>query len=263
MKKLSKIVIYFDYELQQGADMCSTKQNWGLDDYNQTEVLLDLFEKYNFRVCFATVGEITKSNDLPYGAKDQILKIYNLGHEIASHSNFHFANTDLNQEDLKKDLIESKTLLESLIRDKVVTYVPPRNLPFNFFGFSIKILRIFNFNFLFPSFNYRLNKLYSLLQECGYRVYREYDLVFKMESKIKSNLVINKLNLTGFDEYVIDYIEKNKFKKEIITVYGHPHTLISNSNQSLKNLTNFCDYLKEKEFNVILPRNIEKCLEKN
>lgn len=263
MKKLAKIVIYFDYELQQGADMCSIKQNWGLDDYNQTEVLLKLFEKYNFKVCFATVGEIAKSNNLPYGAKNQILKIYNLGHEIASHSSLHFANTDLNMEDFKKDLIESKKLLESVIKNKVVTYVPPRNLPFNFLGFSIKILRKFNFNFLLPSFNYRLNKLYSLLNKSGYQVYREYDLLFNMKSKIKKNLVINKLDLTGFDQNTINYIDKNKFKKNIITIYGHPHSLISNSNQSLKNLINFCNYLKDNEFKVILPREIKKCLEKN
>ncbi len=255
----SKIIIYFDYELQQGADMCSNKEKWGLDDFNYTNILLEFLKKENTKVCFATVGRIGLDNNLPYGSKSQIIKIHKLGHEIASHSMKHKQYSDMSLIEFKNDLIQSKKILEETIKTPVITYVPPRNLPFNLLGIGINLkkIKIFNKYYNVPILSKtKLNTIYSIIASSGYKIYRERDIIIKQNNIKNKKLIINKLDCSGFNKNTIDYIKKNKFKQEIITIYGHPHSLKKKGKQSLNEFKKLIKFLKDEDFKIILPRDL-------
>ncbi|MCF7798451.1 polysaccharide deacetylase family protein [Candidatus Woesearchaeota archaeon] len=254
MSKL-KVVIYFDYELQQGADMCTNPQKWGLDDYTNTEKLLELLNKYDVKVCFATLGTIAEGNKLPYSSKKQIKKIHSKGHEIASHSYKHNALDSLTNKEIISDLKKSKRLLESVIKEKIMTFVPPHNLPFNLLGIAIGLKKIEKEGKPTkrrPYISKRpISKYRQIINKIGFKVIREYDLI------------INKLDFTGFDSKVRNKILKNKNKNKIITCYGHPHALLVKGKQSLEELEKTIKLIKKEKIEVILPREIKRCLEKN
>lgn len=64
-----------------------------------------------------------------------VKEISNRGHEVASHGQMHHLNTELSANDLEKDLIRSRDLLEEITGEKVYGYRAPS------FAISDKILK--------------------------------------------------------------------------------------------------------------------------
>jgi hypothetical protein len=90
MKHPGRLLIYWDYELQRGADVSpSGRHDWGIEDFRQTEKLLELLDQYQVKTTFAVVGFAALDGELPYHAPAQIREIARRGHEVASHTWMH------------------------------------------------------------------------------------------------------------------------------------------------------------------------------
>lgn len=84
-----------------------------------TYYLLDFFDKYKIKATFFILGWIAKR--IP----GLVNEIHLRGHEVASHGYNHLLCTELSNKDLKKDLIDSKELLEDIIGLPVNGYRAP------------------------------------------------------------------------------------------------------------------------------------------
>lgn len=224
-----EVIIYWDYELQKGADL--VKGNWGEDDYLQTEWLLDQLKKYNFPCCFAVLGYAAEKGTLPYHAPEQVKRMVKEGHEVASHSYTHRELTKLKEKDIIWELKKSKEVLEKLIKKPVITFVPPRNKPFNFFGFSVNGEKK-PFPWILPS-QLKIKRLCQLLKKTNYqncRIYNVHNKLLKkdMASKVKKikGIKCYSSNIgNGFGnkakKCVLDALKNNK----TAVIYSHPWEL--------------------------------------
>ena len=84
-----------------------------------TQVLLDLFEKYDVTATFFTVGYIAEK------FPELIKKIVNKGHEIGSHSYLHLDIRKVNSNEFESDLVKSINILESTSGKKILGFRAP------------------------------------------------------------------------------------------------------------------------------------------
>jgi len=95
---------------------------WGMYDsrvLTTTKVILDLFDKYNVKATFFTVGYIAEK--YPW----LIEKIKAKGHEIASHGYSHKHVSDLDQDSFEIELIRSRDIIEKVTGEKVLGFRSP------------------------------------------------------------------------------------------------------------------------------------------
>jgi polysaccharide deacetylase family protein (PEP-CTERM system associated) len=93
------------------------EQNLRIDE--GTNKILDLLRKYNIKATFFILAWIAKKNPR------LVKKIYKEGHEISSHGYSHKLNYNMSKKELYNDLKNSKEILESIIKDKVIGYRAP------------------------------------------------------------------------------------------------------------------------------------------
>lgn len=84
-----------------------------------TYIILDLFEKYNVKATFFTLGYIGEK------FPELIKEIKNKGHEIGSHSYSHIDLRKHTKENIEKDLIKSKNILEEIIGEEIQSFRAP------------------------------------------------------------------------------------------------------------------------------------------
>ena len=84
-----------------------------------TEMILDLFEKYEVKATFFVLGYIAEQ------FPELIKKISELGHEIASHSYAHIDLRRVSKEKFEDDFIKSKNILEKITGKKVQGFRAP------------------------------------------------------------------------------------------------------------------------------------------
>ena len=84
-----------------------------------TNKILDLFEKYQIKATFFTLGYIAEK------FPDLIKKIDDKGHEIASHSYAHLDIRKTTEKDFENDIIKSIEILEKIIGKRVLGFRAP------------------------------------------------------------------------------------------------------------------------------------------
>ena len=84
-----------------------------------TNKILDLFEKYQIKATFFTLGYIAEK------FPDLIKKIDVRGHEIASHSYSHLDIRKTTEKDFENDIVKSIKILEEIIGKKVLGFRAP------------------------------------------------------------------------------------------------------------------------------------------
>ena len=84
-----------------------------------TNKILDLFEKYQIKATFFTLGYIAEK------FPDLIKKIDDKGHEIASHSYSHLDIRKTTEKDFENDIVKSIKILEEIIGKKVLGFRAP------------------------------------------------------------------------------------------------------------------------------------------
>lgn len=86
---------------------------------SSTEVILELFEKYNVKATFFTLGYIAERHP------ELIEEIKSKGHEIASHGYSHTDIRKMNKEGFEADLLKSLKVLETLYGEKILGFRAP------------------------------------------------------------------------------------------------------------------------------------------
>lgn len=81
--------------------------------------LLELLDKYNVRATFFVVGEVAEKH------LELIEKIYDEGHEIASHGYSHKRLHELGKEKFEDDIRKSMNILEPIIKEKIIGFRAP------------------------------------------------------------------------------------------------------------------------------------------
>ena len=81
--------------------------------------LLELLDKHKVRATFFVLGQVAERHP------ELIEKIYEEGHEIASHGYLHKRLHELSKEKFEDDLRKSTNLLESLIKEKIIGFRAP------------------------------------------------------------------------------------------------------------------------------------------
>lgn len=84
-----------------------------------TKIILQLFEKYNTKATFFTLGYIAERHP------DLIEEIKSKGHEIASHSFSHMDIRKMNKQSFEDDLLKSIKILETLCGEKILGFRAP------------------------------------------------------------------------------------------------------------------------------------------
>ena len=260
---MTKLIIYFDYELQQGADMMEPPGDWGMREYENTKELLSLLDQYDAKACFATLGKVAEGNDLPYSSVSQIQNIEENGHEIGCHSYYHHLTADIPLDQLQENLCDARTILNSVTEQEVVTFVPPGNIPFNFVGVPITkkkhalrevpILKHLRLRPKHPSFR---KKVHDVVRKAGFKVYREYDWLINRKSYTDRGLRIQKLDFSGFGDTVQDYIATHSEEDNIISCYGHPKSLSERGDESFQALENLLKTADQNDVKIMLPRDL-------
>lgn len=102
---------------------CDLKfEEWGKYESrieSTTQILLDLFEKYNVTATFFTVGYIAEK------FPELIEKIVKKGHEIGSHSYSHIDIRKSTKEEFENDLVKSINILEKVSGGKILGFRAP------------------------------------------------------------------------------------------------------------------------------------------
>jgi len=263
MKK-GKLIIYWDYELQKGADTSTLNYNDGLEDYKQTEFILKYLKKHDIKTCFAVLGYAAEKGKLPYHAPEQIRQIVEEGHEVGSHTYDHKRISTLNYKELFAELERSKEIIEKASRTKCISFVAPWDKPQYF------LRKTFDFspNSLIPkksSLNF--NQICSALKRTGYKTYRICPLTSRF-NKFKLAKSFKKRNVTcipcrlsnGFSSDAKKLVKKAIQKKGLAVVYAHPRGLAHMGAQNKNCFEDFIPFIKkqinQRKLKVLTPQEL-------
>lgn len=232
-----KFLLYWDYELQRGAESSRTGPNaWGIEDYRQSERLLDLLDTYQIKATFAVIGYAALGGELPYHAPAQIREIAERGHEVASHSWEHEWIPDLTYESLTRVLRQSKEQLEKTIGSPVISFAPPWNVP-------DKYLR----KTALGSYQWRRSEhnrmdiptLCRALREVGYKTSRiAYEPIHYYLSRHVLRRIVRRptraqwiedilcfqVNGSGFAQNSVEIVRRAAYQGDFAVIYAHPHS---------------------------------------
>lgn len=271
--ELGKLILYWDYDTQWAADRTRQRKSaasWGQLDFENTDRLLEIHERYQVPACFAVVGAAALDGSRPYHDPGQIRRIHAMGHEIASHSMRHEWLPGLRYSELLQTVRESKDALEQCVGGRVLSFVPPFNQPFDYpskLSFSLSERR------MAPSHRIDVPRLINALAEAGYlscrvsyssvfeRLYRR---VLKRRWRLASEVLtiagvacIRLKARAGFRGAALAALDHCVESNELAVVYGHPHSLGSGNAQDEKFLTFFLGRVRElvrsDRLKVILP----------
>lgn len=273
-----KIIIFWDYDTQWGADRSRSPGGpkvWGELEFENTEKLLEIHAEHDILACFAVVGAAAVPGERPYNDPDQIRHIHAMGHEVASHSMHHEWLPGLGYPKLLRTLRESKDALEQCIGNPIVSFVPPYNQPFDYLSkWSISLSERREVK----NDRIDLRRLCEALEKTGYlfsRVsystllehfleklfHKQYDHPSKLENI--NNVTCLRLNtLGGFRGEVLKTVERCAHAGGFVVVYGHPHSLHSGNSQDEKYLIPFLQrvngLIQSEYLEVVLPRQLVK-----
>jgi peptidoglycan/xylan/chitin deacetylase (PgdA/CDA1 family) len=249
------LLCFYDYDTQWGADRSRSAggpKRYGQRDFENTERLLEMHEKYAVPACFAVVGAAALPGERPYHDQRQILAIHKAGHEVGSHSFRHEWLPALDRAGLRETVTSSKAALESCTGAPVTTFVPPFNQPFDYvrkLSFSLSERRDCR------PHRTDLRTLCEALRETGYRFCRVayQSLYSRMAERVTgrpihrpvrleniAGLVCGRLNTpVGFADASLRVVDRAVEHGGIVIVYAHPHSLSSDGPQGASALERF------------------------
>lgn len=270
------LLLFWDYDTQWGADRSRSgggPKDWGPLEFTNTERLLELHAAYGIPACFAVVGAAALPGERPYHDPEQIRSICVAGHEVGSHALRHEWLPALGPAALRETLASSRDALEQCVGDRVVSFVPPFNQPFDYpGGASISLAERREV----PRGRTDLARLCLALRETGYRfarvAYRP--IAQRLAERLCGRrldrparlvsirgLSCARLNTPGgFDAPAVSMIERVAREGGIAVVYGHPHSLRGGGPQDERHLVPFLDraraLVREGRLRLCLPRDL-------
>jgi len=268
------VVLFWDYDTQWGADASrSGAKAWGMAEFEHTERLLELYHERNMHACFACVGAAALEGNRPYHDPKQIRRLYDAGHEIASHSHKHEWLPGLSPADLRESLVRSKEALENCTGGAVETFVPPWNQPYDYL--RVGSLSLSERRETRGRSRTDVPRLCAMLHETGYRFVR---LAFRtllrrladaaglpdtLTTKVSRLGDVRYVRLTtpaGFAEAARLSVSAAAADGHVAVIWGHPHSLSADNAQHERHLVPFLDWLVEMRsrrlIDVVLPRTL-------
>ena len=122
MKNESINFLTFDIEEWFRANYNYVKIPNKIEDINlesNVDRLIEICDKYNVKSTCYVLGDVAKRN------LRIVKKLFDNGHEIASHGNAHKQVCSMSQKEFKEDLHSSTCILEQIIGEKVVGFRAP------------------------------------------------------------------------------------------------------------------------------------------
>jgi peptidoglycan/xylan/chitin deacetylase (PgdA/CDA1 family) len=253
-------MLFWDYDAQWGADRSRTgPKPWGLAEFLNTERLLGVLADRMVPSVFACVGAVAQAGERPYHDPDQIRRIHDAGHEVASHSYKHEWLPGLSPSALRETLLSSRLALEDCIGAEVVTFVPPWNQPYDFL--RVGSLSLSERREVSGRPRTDVPRLCSMLRETGYRFTR---LAFRggyrriaewlARREYPRPAAVRELNdikyvllntAAGFDGAAHTIVDRVVNEGGIAVLWGHPHSLTAENSQNMRHLTVMLDRLIE------------------
>jgi hypothetical protein len=270
------LLAFWDYDTQWGGDrsrLPGGPKPWGPLDFEYTEQLLELHDRYAIPACFAAVGAAALPGARPYHDPAQIRRIHEAGHEIASHAFKHEWIPGLGLHAVRTVLRDSKDALEQCIGAAVVSFVPPYNQPFDYAragSISLTERREAGRD------RVDLRTLCELLAETGYlfcRVayrpihLRAAELLFRRRfdrprrAITIAGVMCVRLNAPcGFGAQSTAMLRRCAAKGGIVALYGHPHSLHAGNDQDERALVPLLERAwqlrREGKLRITLPRRL-------
>ena len=201
-----------------------------------TDLLLNLFKKYNVTATFFVVGFIAEK------FPQLIKKIFEQGHEIASHSYSHIDLRKVTDEKFESDLIKSRDILQKITGERILGFRAP------FFSIdknSWHLLRIIQKYFLYDSSIFPVKTPLYGIYNAPRRIYRpsiENPLKVDKEGKLievplATHRILGMLNIPvagGFYlrffpyQYIKYALHRLNNSNQPIVMYIHPKDLDPN-----------------------------------
>lgn len=259
----AKLIIYWDYELQKGAD-ASGKYQDGIEDYRQTEFILSLLKENHIKTCFAVLGFAAEEGKLPYHAPEQIRQMTEEKHEVGSHTYSHKRISTLTFQELVYELAKSKQAIEKVSKTECTAFVPPWDKPQFLFNQAVD----FKPGTTIPCLSKLSQEQICLaLKMTGYLSYRICPLTsrfnkFKLaKPSLKKEITCIPCRLSnGFAQDAKKLVQTAIDKKGLAIVYAHPRALAHPGSQNKKYFIDFVSFVRKhidnNQLEVILPRDL-------
>lgn len=259
----ARLFIVWDYDGAVGHINATYPYNFNEEAFPQeienVEKILEKSKSLAIPMVFAVTGFSAEPGTYPYHIPEQIKKIYDQGHEIASHSWRHEWLPYLQAEQLEKTLKRSKMILEKCIGKEgaVQGFVPPFNRPMTWLRKGAYSRGDRAFGKFFPGSD--LNGLIDVCSKLGYRWVRtcyrplvekllrkngNRDLT-RVWSREKGVLCVPN-NYTGFDEAAHSLLDLAINKQCDLLVSGHPGALSRKHSESEENFNSFLEHIAKK-----------------
>lgn len=225
-----------------------------IKELEQVEWLLDYLNQTQVKCCFAITGfSAEKDGWYPYNFPELVKRIYDAGHEIASHSWKHEWVPTLNSFQFNGTLKRSKQSLERAteVENSVNGFVPPHNKPSSWIrrgAFSLED------RYLFPFYKFgELGNVFKVVAENGYRWMRvSYNPLYQRlgfgkrlpAGRVRQykELLLLENQYIGFDKGIRQYIEKTSLPT--YTVSAHP-LMLSFQDKRSESKANFIQFIEQ------------------
>jgi len=254
-------MIIWDYDSALGQINSTMPYNFRFrpiyEEIENVKYILSVAKNSDIKMTFACLGFAAEESAYPFGNPDQIKKIFDEGHEIASHSWRHEWFPFLTEKQIFKSLERSKSALEKCIgkEDIVKGFVPPHSRPMSWYkkfsfslgdrsiypihkggdtGYIIKQLSLLNYKWC------RVLKSYKSVWEKVLGSSDEEQFIFS-KWEIHDDVICVPQHYTGFDKPAIKYLEKAIEKNEALVIVGHPAALSREKEESLFHFNNFIE----------------------
>ena len=253
------VSIIWDYDAAIGQVNASYPYNFHeetlIKEIENVERILDLGQEYEIRMTFAVTGFAAEEGHFPYHVPEQIRRIYEEGHEIASHSWRHEWFPYLTREQALRSLRRSKAALERCIgiQGEVRGFVPPFSRPMSWYSKGAISLGDRVFGPWYPGAS--LGRLLPLVAEAGYRwcrvTYRPLvNRILRRGQEPKQfrrhgGLWCVPQHTTGFGPNAIALLEEMSVNGGGLIVTGHPLGLSLPHEENLKKLVQFLQRVSE------------------
>lgn len=249
------LLIVWDYDGAIGQVNSSYPYRFSEDrlfeEVENVETILELAAAHEFPMTFACVGFGAEPGVFPYHVPDQIRRISQAGHEVASHSWRHEWFPFLLREQITRSLERSKLALETCTGKpgSVAGFVPPFSRPMSWYGRMAFSLGDRAFGPLRPGAN--LGGLIKLAAASGYTWCRVSYRTAWQRLRRKSGRALTKSwtasdgvacvpqHYVGFDGSATLLLDQAVHSSVPLVVGGHPSGLTRQGPESLDHLRQF------------------------
>ena len=177
---------WFQVENLRSACPVNMWDNMELRVERNVNRLLELFSTLNIKATFFVLGWIAKK------VPGLIKKIHNHGHEIASHGFWHTICSKIPPDQLRKEIVSSKKLLEDITGTRVLGFRAPN---FSVTKELIQCLKDFGYKYDSSYNSFKLNPRYGAVDQ--HEIKKNIDGIFEFDSGFYevpiSNLEIKKI----------------------------------------------------------------------